>query len=319
MVVEQTAGARRWLRCVAAGQTYALALAYVSSIQRPEQCRWQPGPRGPLALLPGAGRAIPVVRLAACLAAAPTASSLSGRLLVLKAQPHPWALHVDSLEGVIQMASEAVYALPDLGQAPATCCFDAVLAWEDQFLLSLAPAGLCPAGLSVPAAPYHPIPRPVTHLPPAPQVGGQLLSFRTLEHAPHDPPWCFALSLSQIAQLLYRPPFVPVPGLAPGIVGLTWWRDALLGVIDLSQRLGGAASPLDPTRRLLVVRAAATRAFVSFAVWPDVHLWRLPLAHRPSERQFPFQPALICGQFDLEHTTLVIPDINRLLPQRMAG
>jgi hypothetical protein len=86
--------------------------------------------------------------------------------------------------------------------------------------------------------------------------------------------------------------------------------------MDLSQRLGGAASASGMPRRLLVARAMSTHAYIGFPVQPDLQIRALPLPHRPSKQQTSLQASLIRGQFDLDRETLVIPDIDGiLLPQ----
>lgn len=303
----------RLLRCVVAGQVYGLAMAYVDGIQPVETLQGQPGPQGLLGFLPGNEPRLPVFSLAARLSQPQPAAPLTGHIVVLQAQARPWALYVEHLEGVIQVAQDELCALPAMLQPAASRLFNAVLHYENTLLLSLAPAGLHPYGVPDALPLFHPVQRTVSSVPPAPEAQAQILSFTTLATAAREHPWHFALSLSQVSQILPAQPLRPVPGTAATVMGLTWWRDAPLAVLDLSQCLGGPVSLLQADGRLLVARAASMQAFVGFPIRPEVHRWRLPLAHRPSVRHLPLQRTLMRGQFDLERTTLVIPDIDGIM------
>jgi chemotaxis signal transduction protein len=138
---------------------------------------------------------------------------------------------------------------------------------------------------------------------------GKMVLFST---AP-DQRFMFGLSLSQVPQILRPLPLTPVPGATPEVLGLVEWRNVPLAVLDLSRRLGGPAAPMTPDGRLLIARAAHTRAFVGLAIRSQIRIHSLPMAHRVSTRHVPLQESLLRGRFELKNDMLLIPDIDRLL------
>jgi chemotaxis signal transduction protein len=303
----------RFLRCVVAQQSYCLTMASVSGIQRLERFRRQSEKDGLVGQLDSQPDATPVVSLAARLALPGMDHESTGKIVMLKAQPHPWGLLVDDVEGVIQVAVHDLLPLPALARPRIAAFFDAMVPHDNTFLLSLSPAGLHPQGSAYAASFSPPFPSPPSSAPPAPGAHGQIVCFRTADTPVQRRPLLFALSLSQVVQILHAPPLLPVPGAPTSVLGLVQWRAYPLAVIDLSQRLGGPASAVRPNSRLLVARAASTHALVGFPIQPDICIRRLPLAHRPSDPQVLPQASLIRGQFDLDRETLVIPDIDGIL------
>jgi purine-binding chemotaxis protein CheW len=142
---------------------------------------------------------------------------------------------------------------------------------------------------------------------------GKIICFSTADSPVQASAITFGLSVSQVPCVLQSFSLLPVPGAAAFVLGLVDWQGYPLAVIDLSRRLGGAASPVMSDSRLLIARASTRQAFVSFPVRPQMRVRSLPMAHRPSVRALPLQEALLRGKFDLTNETLVIPDIDSLL------
>jgi len=133
-----------FLRCVVGQQTYALPMLCVHRVQRLT-------PDSPAA-------SMPVVPLAARVARAESAPELPGKLVVFKAQPHPWALAVEAVDGVMQVPRTQVWRLPAQLAGP-TAWFDAVLVQDSTLLLVLCPlTGWLPRATRTPRR--FPIPHP---------------------------------------------------------------------------------------------------------------------------------------------------------------
>jgi chemotaxis signal transduction protein len=182
---------------------------------------------------------------------------------------------------------------------------------------------------------------------------GQIMVFSVADPRPGEQPLSFGLSISQINEILYPLPLLPVPGAPPFVLGLINWRDRPVPAIDLGARLGlvpGETSPSDNwATRLIIVRdksqvlPAPSRALpapvgaaqvspvegvvegssskagssqgvlVGFLIQPAIRALRLPLAHQPCSRALPLDQALTRGVVELENETLVIPDIRGML------
>ena len=308
----------RFMRCVIADETYCLNMSWVRGIQRMEQFHQQQGAEGGVIgwYMSSAGK-IPVLGLAAQLHRPYEAGQATGKIVVLNTQPQPWALLVERLESVMQVSTADVLPLPALVRNPAAPFFDGVVQSTDGMMLSLVPEGLCPqaatraVGASMASRSEICPPTVGTHA--AAGHTGKLICFSTADSPVQASAITFGLSVSQVPCVLQSFSLLPVPGAAAFVLGLVDWQGYPLAVIDLSRRLGGAASPVMPDSRLLIARASTRQAFVSFPVRPQMRVRSLPMAHRPSVRALPLQEALLRGRFDLTNETLVIPDIDSLL------
>lgn len=306
--------ALHFIRCVIADETYCLSISRVCSLQSVEQLQGQHETSDAVGWLASDQGQIPVFHLATLLQRSRHTDRQTGQILVLDTQPHPLGLLVDRVERAIEVTASEVFPLPTIARNPAADFFEGVVRHADTMMLVLSPEGLHP---NAPAEGVRPLPTEHTLEDLYTVVGGstvgdttgKVLMFST------SPDWAitFGLSLSQVPQILLPLPILPVPGAAAYILGLVAWQGVPLAVIDLSSRLGGAASPVAHDGRLLIVRSSTTRAFVGMPIQPHISLHHLPMAHRVSDLPVPLQESLIRGRFDLEHTTLVIPDIDRIL------
>jgi purine-binding chemotaxis protein CheW len=308
----------RFMRCVIADETYCLNMSWVRGIQRMEQFHQQQGAEGGAIgwCLSGFDK-IPVFGLAVQLHRPYDASQTTGKFVVLNTQPQPWALLVVRLESVMQVSTADVVPLPAIARNPAAPFFDGVVKSPDGMMLSLVPEGLRPqaapraVGASMASLPE--LFPPAVGTPAAVGNTGKIICFSTADGPAQASAITFGLSVSQVPRVLQSFSLLPVPGAATFVLGLVDWQGYPLAVIDLSRRLGGAASPVRPDSRLLIARASTRQAFVSFPVRPQMRVCSLPIAHQPSIRTLPLQEALLRGRFDLTNETLIIPDIDSLL------
>jgi chemotaxis signal transduction protein len=309
-----SANALRLLRCIVGEATYCLSMVHVRGIRRLEELQPNHHPSGPLGWLASASGPIPVFDLVMLLKQACTDARRRGKILLFKTHQHPWGVLVDRLESVIQVTAREVFPLPAVARNSAADFFEGVVRYNGTMLLALSPAGLhpdAPAGVtgSLPSVHTPESLYATVGVSPAAQARGKVMLFS----AAPEQRFTFALSLSQVPQILRHLPLTPVPGAAPDVLGLVDWRNVPLAVLDLSRRLGGPAAPLLPDGRLLVARASHTRAFVGLAIRPQISLHNLPMAHRVSTRHVPLHASLLRGRFERENDLLLIPDIDRLL------
>lgn len=312
---------RRFMRCTVAEQTYCLDMTRVRGIQRVEQLQYgTTTTSAALGWIVSGEQRVAVFSLAQQLrpsTSTPPAAQMA-KIIILNTHPQPVAFLVDQLDGVIQVPAADLFPLPKMVRSPMSPFFDGVVQYADALMLSLRPEGLYPQATSAPELWQDTMQAPetvptVASVPIGARGLGKVLCFTTADYAPQERTLTFALSISQVPQMLPMAPFLPVPGAMPYVLGLVAWRSCPLTVIDLSQRLGGPVSPVLSDSRLLVARASSRPAFVGFPVRPTVKMYGLPLAHRRSTHTLPWQESLLKGKFDLEGETLVIPDIDRLL------
>ena len=305
----------RFLRCTFWDQSYCLDMSWVRGIQRGDQLIKQPGDQGLAGWLQSDGGNIPVYRCTTLLGHTPHTSRpwrRMGKVLLLKNQPSPWGLLVD--RDIMEITPTAVFPLPTIARNPTADCFAGGVTHEGKMMLALSPEGLCPNALAstirpLPTAPSLETMYKVADFAAKARTVPKVLVFSTAT----DQAVTFGLSLSQVAQVMQPPPILAVPGSADYVLGLVEWRGVPLVVIDLLRRLGDTESPVATDGRLLVARAATTRACVGFFVSPQCRILSLSRLHHASSHQVPLQESLLRGQFELENETLVIPDIDRLL------
>lgn len=125
----------------------------------------------------------------------------------------------------------------------------------------------------------------------------------------------FALSISQVPEILNPVPLTRVPVAPPFVLGLINWRDRPVPVIDLDWRLGlrNALGGDTGRTRLLIARGRRPDALVGFLIHPSVRTLRLPIAHRASDRDLALDPRLTRGVIEMGNETVIIPDVQALL------
>lgn len=310
--------ALRFIRCGLATETYCLHMSWVRGIQRVELMRPNTAAHGPVGWVASAGEEIPIFRLATLLKQPLVSDQPTGKIVMLKTAAQPWGFLVDRVESIIQVPAEAVFSLPDLVRHPGTDWFDGLVQYREQLLLSLAPEGLPADVQSYVATPFlqaygH---QTAPAMPMVAMASGprrRLMSFTTTPAQGEAASIRFALSVSQIPQVLQTFTVTAVPGAVEGVLGLVPWRSGPLAVMDLEYCLGGRRVTVTPAHRLLIVRATRAQTFVGMPILPQVRIHQLPLAYGASTRPLPWQESLIRGRFDGEHDTLVIPDVDRIL------
>jgi purine-binding chemotaxis protein CheW len=311
----------RVVRCGLAGETYALDMTCVRSIQRADRLRPHPERADAVGKLPGLNGDVPVFELAELLGR-PQQLRASGvnQIVVLNDGQRTWGLLVERVSPVTRVPAESVHPLPALVGGAAALLFRGVLRLETELLPLLAPARLHPDSSPweedaptfvsrrgrYKAGGAYGLQRGTKH------GLGKIVLFATTDPQPRERPLVFGVSLARVLEILDLPRLVPVPGSAKYVLGLAAWRGLPIPVVDLARRLGLPPSANGQRSRLLVVHTAEGAEPVGIVVRPTVRILRLPLPQRPSVRQIQLDPPMTRAVVELKRETLVIPDLRGL-------
>jgi purine-binding chemotaxis protein CheW len=107
-----------------------------------------------------------------------------------------------------------------------------------------------------------------------------------------------------------------IPTAPPHILGLLNWRDHVVPVIDLANRLAGKTHPngsASDQTHLVVIRGMEPDTYVAFPAQSNLRLLRLPVAHQASTRTLSLNQDFIQGIFELKQETLAILNIAKIL------
>jgi chemotaxis signal transduction protein len=346
------------LPCEIGSETYALDMSWVHTIGRLDPAAVtlkEPhvsvdedrAPEGlsPVGALMVEKAEVPLYRLADLLGRRdlPAPSREEPQRAIVLRLPPPWALVVDRVGRPFSVRADQIVALPEIAADPDRDVFDGVVLADARIFLLLAPDRLIARArqetpwpmvgvVSRPQATREPwVGRSERRMADSGPASSQRLVWFSLP-AQTEPAECaFALSLSQVPEVLDVPPVTPVP-FAPAFVrGLIRWRDHVVPVIDLASRLGlPHASGVDPSEKTRLVIARSSRSagegsgrsrrrsselWGGFLVRSDVRITPVPPARRMSKRSVPLAPEMTSGVFDCPEGRLVIPDLRTVLTQ----
>jgi chemotaxis signal transduction protein len=210
-----------------------------------------------------------------------------------------------------------IVALPEVVGGRAAGWFEGMVRLDDDSVLLLAPRYLNPL-VEPPARPARPDGAKAFGVPPPAPSGAAeptIVLFSTPALPPCEAPR-YALSGRRIAAI--APPLSPivVPGSAPHVTGVAWWRNAIVPLIDF--RLGGDRVGGTRLRRCVIARCGARLdgALVAFPVNSDI------VVHRPSadDRQAEAAPHdFTFGMFDVDGEAVALLDLDSLLAPAQAA
>jgi len=117
----------------------------------------------------------------------------------------------------------------------------------------------------------------------------------------------YAISGRQITAVVQPSPAIPVPGAATHVVGVTWWRRAIVPVIDFRDPAGRDNSL---HRRRLIAQCGRGHggALVAFSIEAEVLMCRPDATHQ-RVADVPCPP-YVTGVFDVNGVTVALIDIN---------
>jgi purine-binding chemotaxis protein CheW len=309
----------RLIRCGIGQETYGLEMGCVRGIERGDRVQWADNADGSVGTLLEEDGNVPVFSLAKLLGR-PFQNRGSQLSAILLQVPRPWALLVDRVSQVSQVATDCVGAVPFALSGKHAEKFHAVVRHEGELLLLLSPDRLLDSG---PAEEPQPSKRrqgkrpPFQHLAgdPAsiPPHQGQLILFKPLATLRPGRPISWALSIAQVLEILDAPPLVPVPSAPDFVLGLASWHDQSVPVLDLARCLGLPSSQTEVRPRLLVACGSDPSQQLAFQVKPSIRILRLPVPHQISTRDLGLNEGLVLSAFEMKNETMILLDFDALL------
>jgi chemotaxis signal transduction protein len=311
---------------------------WVRSIQRADQLKGDSGANGLVGVLPSHEGNIPVYGLANRLGKETRMINSQGRIVVLNPlptpnhQPRPWGLLVDRVSQVTQISANQLIPMPIVSAQSLSHFFRGIIQLGEEIILFLIPEQLHPdtpthtmdtqghetAAMPAPSRPKNETHSTATPNKQNPQHEKQILVFSTTEPTPGEHALSFALSITQVPEILNAMPMTRVPGAPSFVLGLVNWRNRPVPIIDLNARLGLPNSRFTSQERtrLLIVRSqnpSGVDLFAGLIIHPRVRAARLPLASKPYQSNLPIARHLLSGIVDLEKETIAIPNIPQIL------
>ncbi|MBI5029104.1 MAG: chemotaxis protein CheW [Chloroflexi bacterium] len=292
--------------------------------------------RNRIGWLPAEDGDIPVYSLASRLGRTTTTLASYGRVVVLNPviiiSNRPWALLVDRVSQVVEISSEQLVPLPALVNCSSSNYFRGAIRLEEELVLLLAPElvhpDAAPRARQSPNAALRPATDFKNHVPSAPPVFSdtkkkarrdkQILLFSTSDPVPGERALSFALSITQVPEILNTAQLTRVPGAPSFVLGLINWRNRLVPVIDLNARLGlrSAEGWRNERSRLLIVRSSGeskTDVYAGLVIRPTIRALRLPVAYKPCQSSPVIEKHFVSGIIELEKETVAIPDLPQIL------
>jgi chemotaxis signal transduction protein len=300
------------LVCCSVGDTqYALRGSDVRQIVRVEKMRAAAGSDSRVGTLELAGQSVPVFRLGNVIGrpgAQRNAPNSGGHHIAVTgegAELAGWL--VDRVVRTPLSQDAQVVALPSVVGPTATAWFDALVKSGGTSILLLAPRALNPLLPRQPRAAATATPLAAKKRDSAEQI---VLLFST-PALPRCAAPRFALSGRQIATISQPMSPIPVPGSAPYVTGVAWWRNLVVPVIDFR---GPGEHDDEAQRRRQVIAQCGPRlgnTLVAFAVDAEIALHR-PGASDARADGVPC-PSFAAGMFDIGGEPVALLDLDSML------
>lgn len=307
------------LVCCAVGEAqYAFRGADVRHIVRVEKMRGPAGTDGRAGTLEAGGQPVPVFRLGDVLGrpGASRASQGDGHHIAVTGERSDlvgWL--VDRIVRTTLSENARTAPLPALVGLNATMWCEALVTAGDGPVLLLSPQYLNPLA---PRPVRSDVARPFCAPAHGTAVGSServILLFST-PALPYCSATRFALSARRIAAITQPMSTLAVPGCAPHVTGVAWWRNAVVPVIDF--RGAGDHDDAAQRRRYLIAQCGARLggSLIALPVDPEIAM------HRPdaADRQVVDAPcpAFAAGMFDINGETVALVDLDALLAPAQA-
>ncbi len=314
-----------YVRCSWGNESVALDMSWVRGIERTDLLRPSPAQDGQEGWLPSREGDIPVFSLPKQLGRPVEATHAQGRILVLNSpsgrEGRPWGLLVERVSRVNQISKDHLVPLPPITVNPQALYFRGIIKSRDELILLLSPDQLHPDAKLPPVASSVPVPAdpmPTSSIGKKTPRQKQILVFSTNKPPAGERPVSFALNIGLVPEVLDVIPQIPIPGAPSFVLGLGNWRGRPVPIIDLNIRLGLPFSTdlsADERRRILIARVGRPESerLAGLVIRSQVRTLQLPVAHKPSTRSLPLLQPLIRGMVELDHETVLIPNLQALL------
>lgn len=266
----ENAGLNGFVCCVLGDEQYALRGTDVRNVARAEQMIEQRAAGGRVGSIRYGGDEVPVYSLAALLGHVHEAGAFDRHIVVTRGARRPMGLLVDRVVRTAADEHAKVLPLPNVVGEVALRRFEGLLRHDDLSYLVLSPASLDPEGHGVRPHVLRPPSRPKSSATGAADMVAVFAS-PALPKCPADR---YAIEARRVEALVQALPSIAIPGAAPHVVALGWWREETVPVLAFEHNGNGTSS--SSHQRFIIVRSgvAAETTYVAFAVTGDIDLHR---------------------------------------------
>jgi chemotaxis signal transduction protein len=300
--------------CTVGDKQYALRGADVRQIVRVEKMQPASGSDSRAGTLDLAGQSVPVFRLGHVLgrAASPRNAAAPGghHIAVTGERGELVGWLVDRVVRTTLPQDALVVTLPAVVGPAATSWFEALVKIGGTSILLIAPQYLNPLAHR---PPRHEATRAFS-VPSRKKTGSsaeQIVLLFSTPALPRCEPPRFALSGRQVAAITQPLSTIPVPGSAPHVTGVAWWRKVVVPVIDF--RGPGEHDDVSQRRRQVIAQCGPRlgSTLVAFAVDSEIAMHR-PGAGDSRAAGVPC-PGFAAGVFEIGGEPVALLDLDALL------
>ncbi len=277
MTAERKSGLGGFICCVVGMEQYALAGADIRVVARAEYVKKGAGPANCVGTLRYGAETLPVYSLPGLFGRAPESSVADRYVIVTRGDGESFGLLVDRIVRT-PAGSPALLPLPAAAGATPSAWFDGLLRMGDVVsCLVLSPRGIDPLAPAAPRRATPPIAQAAGGRTGA-VASGMVLTF-TSAALPSVQAAKYALAADRVGGIVQSLPWIPLPGAAPHIRAVGWWRDHAVPILRFNGEHGADVNGSD---RFLVARSGGRGrgGFFAFRVGADVALHRATAADR---------------------------------------
>lgn len=299
--------------CWVGDKQYAFHDTEVRQIARVEKMRADEAADGRVGVLDVGAHAVPVFRLGDILnrGAQGSTSHGSGNHIAVTGSDHElsgWL--VDYIERTSVAENAPVASLPSVIGPRASAWFEALVWLGTTSVLLMSPRYLSPLSKRRPKADASRPPAAGARRASSDPAERVVLLFST-PALPSAGASRFALSGKRIAAITQPIPAIQVPGSAPHVTGVSWWRNAVVPVIDF--RGPGDHDDNEERRRCVIAQCGSRlgNTLVAFPVDAEIAM------HRPGAGDHEVTgtscPPFISGMFEIGGEVVGLLDLDALL------
>lgn len=306
----------RLVCCSIGSETYCLDMTAVLSVQSADLLKYSDTVGQVVGWLTVDNQELPVFSLANLLKRPFRQNIAAGKVVILNTGEEMLVLMVDRVSQVVEVAAEAQHPLPTLAEDLSLDLFKGLVQIQENLVLYLALDKLNPNSSRVVKSKSRSLvkdkelPTQTNSVKAGP---GRILLFATLETEVDELPLLFGLSISQVLEIQELVPIIPMPTAPNYLLGLVYWRNMPVPVLDLNLLLGLDAQAVGHNQRLLIVHGVSRPEPLGFIVHSEVRIENLPLVNRPLDLELAINKDLSKGIFELEKAILIVPDIDKIL------
>lgn len=268
-VDRDTAGLDGFVCCVLGDEQYAIRGSEVRNVARAEQMVEQSAEGARVGAIRYGGEQVPVYSLAALLDRGPDIRTFDRHIVVTRGARRPMGLLVDRVVRAPVDEHSKVLPLPAVVGGVALRRFEGLLRHGELSYLVLSPGSLDPEarGARPPVRTWR---RPKASAAPG---GADMVAVLTSPSLPKCPADRYAIEARRVEALVQALPSLSMPGAAPHVMALGWWRDEAVPILAFEHD-GKDVSP--SRQRFVIVRCGpdVESACVAFAVTGDISLHR---------------------------------------------